>query len=322
MIWNMFLQNMSENKADMSAKKKRKVSQKQKKKKRMKWFAFLVTGIVIIGLAIFAGWYFGTGREKNLFEGRAGAGFLDLTKSMEQWSAVPQEARVALQEEAEKMLEETKKKEKLIVIDAGHQTHQNSETEPVGPGASEMKAKVSSGTAGITTGIPEYEVVLDIALFLQQELEERGYQVIMVRTTHDVNISNSERAAIANENQADVFVRIHCDGSENTSVNGAMTICMTPSNPYCGYLYEDSKRLSAEVLNHMCEVAGANPNKVWETDTMSGINWSQVPVTIIETGYLTNPEEEQKLVSAEYQQKLAKGIADGIEAYLETKNQE
>ena len=72
----------------------------------------------------------------------------------------------------------------------------------------------------------------------------------------------------------------------------------------------------------MCEVAGANPNKVWETDTMSGINWSQVPVTIIETGYLTNPEEEQKLVSAEYQQKLAKGIADGIEAYLETKNQE
>ncbi len=204
----------------------------------------------------------------------------------------------------------------VIVIDAGHQRKGNYEKEPNGPGSDVMKAKVSSGTQGVVTGLAEYELNLTVSLFLKEELLARGYEVIMIRETHDVNISNVERAKIANEVKADAFIRVHADSSTNQDAKGVMTICQTKNNPYNREWYEESRKLSELVLEEVVQETGAKKRQIWETDTMTGINWTTVPTTILEMGFMSNKEEDKLLATQEYQRKIAKGVADAIDRFL------
>lgn len=205
---------------------------------------------------------------------------------------------------------------KVVVIDPGHSSVITGETEPIGPGASERKPADAIGTSGTITGIPEYELTLAVSQKLKDELESRGYTVAMTRESSDVPVSCVQRAEVANQLQADVFLRIHANGSESVQAEGAMTICTTINNPYAPQLYTQSRELSDCIIQEFCTATGCENDGVWETDTMSGSNWSQVPVTIVEMGYMTNPQEDELMATEEYRNKMVQGIANGVDLYL------
>lgn len=204
----------------------------------------------------------------------------------------------------------------VVVIDPGHQLKGDSTKEPNGPGSSTMKARVTSGTTGVSTRVAEYIMNLEVSLKLKTELENRGYTVYMTRSTHDVNISNKERAEYASSVGADIAVRIHGNGSENRSVNGAEAYAPSASNLYVSHLSKASISLSQCILDAYCEATGFKNRGVFTSDTMTGINWSTVPVTIIELGYMSNAEEDQKMQDETMQNNMVQGIANGIDAYF------
>lgn len=204
----------------------------------------------------------------------------------------------------------------VIVIDAGHQAKGMNETEPIGPGATETKAKVTNGTQGSVTGLAEYELNLRVAIALRDVLVAQGYTVVMVRETHEVEISNAERAQLANAVGADVCVRIHANGDTDTSMRGAMTVCQTPNNPYNANMYESCRALSQALLQAYCQSTGFPVFRAWETDTMTGLNWATVPTAIVEMGFMTNAEDEAAMAAEGFAAKAAEGIANGIAQYL------
>ena len=220
------------------------------------------------------------------------------------------------EEKEEEKEPEQQKRTQTVVIDPGHSAVVAEGTEPLGPGSTENKAADTSGTSGTVSGLAEYELTLSVSQKLRDVLQDRGYTVLMTRESNDVPVSCIERADVANNAEADAFVRIHANGSEDSSVKGAMTICITPDNPFYPELYEQARALSDCIINKLSESAGCENDGVWETDSMSGNNWSRVPATIVEMGYMTNPEEDALMATEDYQNKIVRGIADGIDQYF------
>jgi len=206
----------------------------------------------------------------------------------------------------------------VVVIDAGHQGHGNSSLEAEGPGSSVKKPKVESGTSGVVTHVDESVRNLQVALVLQKVLQARGVKVVMVRTSQNVNIPNSERAQIANNAHAALFIRLHCD-SAGSSVSGILT--EEPAKNW----YPDSpivaKSAVAAKLVHTATLAttGAKDRGIRSVGDLSGFNWSKVPSVLVEMGLMSNAAEDRRLATPDYQQKLADGMANGIVAFLKRK---
>lgn len=232
--------------------------------------------------------------------------------------------------EEQKKAEEAKKQEELkrqqasvatnnnvVAIDAGHQARGNSQLEPIGPGASTQKAKVAGGATGTATRIPEYQTTLNVSLKLRDVLQSRGYKVVMIRTTNNVNISNRERAEMANNAGAGAFIRLHCDGIGNSGVTGASVQEPANGNPYMSAgNVSASQSLGRTVLNHYCSTTGIRNRGMAARNDLSGINWCKTPVCLLEMGFISNGDEDRKLNNSDFQQKIAEGIANGIDAYF------
>lgn len=208
---------------------------------------------------------------------------------------------------------------RIIVIDPGHQLKGSAALEPNGPGSEIMKAEVTWGATGVYTGQTEYELNLAVALLLRDELIRRGYSVVMIRETNNVSISNMERAEIANKYEAAAYIRIHANSWTDDSMRGAMTICQSASNPYptCAIHYERSHRLSRLVLDGFCDQTGIEKLNMREMDDMTGTNWSRVPTTIVEMGFLSNKSDDTLMATDYFRQEAAIGIANGLDTYFE-----
>lgn len=206
----------------------------------------------------------------------------------------------------------------LIAIDAGHQAHGNSEQETIAPSSGKTKAKVADGTGGVATGIAEYEFNLNFSQCLKRKLESAGYRVFMIRESNDVNISNQERAAMANASGADLYLRIHANGTGDSSVKGIETFYPSPNNPDIGYLSAPSEKLSKLILHEMANAAGAKARGAIARDDLTGTNFATMPSCLIECGYMSNPEEDRLLNDDAYLNKLADGIVKAINLYYQS----
>jgi N-acetylmuramoyl-L-alanine amidase len=203
-----------------------------------------------------------------------------------------------------------------ICIDPGHQRYGNNEQEPIGPGAKETKSKVSSGATGVATKKPEYVLNLEVSLLIRDKLEEMGYRVVMTRDDHDVDLSNKDRAEIANEAKADLFLRIHADGDASNRAQGISIQVPSRDNSYTEGIAAESKQIGEYVLEDMLSYTEAKSRGLQAREDLSGFNWVQVPSILVEMGFMSNPDEDRKMSTPDYQDKLASGMSNGIDRYF------
>jgi N-acetylmuramoyl-L-alanine amidase len=202
----------------------------------------------------------------------------------------------------------------VVCIDPGHQLHANSTPEPIGPGSAITKPCVSSGTSGPISG-PEHAVVLDVGLRLRDLLVAQGVSVEMTRTTADVDICNSERAAIANEASADLAIRLHCNSG---STSGCFTLYPANIPGWTDDIYDESLAAAQIVQPAYAAHTGIPDLGLTPRSDLTGFNWSDVPVILPEMLHMQNAAHDALAATPAFRQIMAEGLAEGIFAYLDT----
>lgn len=204
-----------------------------------------------------------------------------------------------------------------ICIDAGHGDTVSTESYPNNPDedASEDGIVQPLGTSGDESG-NEYAVNLKVAKLLQADLEEEGAEVVMVRTTNDVVISPKKRALVANDCDADMFIRLHCD-SAGSSTRGFLTLLPADT----GYqadddLYEKSQAMGEQMHEQIVEELGCNDRGCTVRSDQGGFNWCKVPCVLFEMANMDNAKDDALLATKSYQSELASAIAHATISYL------
>ena len=200
----------------------------------------------------------------------------------------------------------------LICLDPGHGTLPvvGRQTEPIGPGSSQLKIKDGGGTAG------EAPVALAIALRTRSLLERDGYRVAMTRTGRTYAGGNIERARFCNTRHAALMIRIHADGATDSSFNGVKTLVPALRRGWTDDIYASSLRAARKVQAAVVRQTGARNLGLVQRSDLTGFNWANVPAILVEAGFMTNPAERRLLQSAPYQLKVARGLVAGAKAFV------
>ncbi len=205
----------------------------------------------------------------------------------------------------------------VVVIDPGHDLRANPATEPIGPASSTRKIKDGGGTRGIGSGLTEAELNLRVSLRLRSLLERAGVKVVMTRTrTAGTSIGNVARATIANRRGAALFLRIHADGSADPRVRGTHTLHPALRAGWTDDIYVPSKRAARVVQSHLVRALGFPDRGLQERSDFTGFNWADVPVVLVELGFMTNPTEDRLLATSAYQRRAALGLCRGTLRFL------
>jgi N-acetylmuramoyl-L-alanine amidase len=204
----------------------------------------------------------------------------------------------------------------LVCLDPGHGTPPaiGRQLEPIGPGSRELKIKDGGGAPG------EARVALAIAVRARRLLLSRGYRVAMTRTGPTIHLGNGDgniaRARFCNGRHAALMVRIHADGSADRSLHGVSTLVPAWRRGWTDDIYGRSVRAGRAVQKALIRATGAADRGIVQRTDLTGFNWADVPVVLVESGFLSNPTESQRLKTAAYQQRVAVGLTRGVSSFL------
>jgi N-acetylmuramoyl-L-alanine amidase len=205
----------------------------------------------------------------------------------------------------------------VVVVDPGHDLRANPETEPIGPGSSTRKIKDGGGTHGVVSGLREAELNLLVGLRLRDLLRSAGVDVVMTRTrTASRSMGNIARARIANRAGASLFLRIHADGSTDPAARGTHTLYPALRRGWTDDVYAESKRAARIVQREVRAALGFPDRGLHERSDFTGFNWADVPVILVELGFMTSPIEDRLLATTAYQRRAALGLCRGTLRYL------
>lgn len=176
----------------------------------------------------------------------------------------------------------------IVVIDAGH-------------------GGDDPGKVGVN-GALEKDINLQIAKKVEQYLEKNGVQVVMTREEDVAEESKrgdmEKRVALINEVKPIITVSIHQNSYSDASIKGAQVFYYTNS--------ETSKQAASMMQEQLRTVDSENTRQIKSNDTFYMLKNTEGPIIIVECGFLSNPDEAQKLVTEEYQQQMAEVIGKGI----------
>ena len=204
----------------------------------------------------------------------------------------------------------------IIGIDPGHQSKQNLSLEQNYPNSKVMKAKVSSGTSGVFTKIPEYKLNLEVGLLLKKKLEVQGATVVMTRNKNDVNISNIERAKITNKANCNMVIRLHANGSEKSTVRGYSILI--PGTLHTKSIVPQSKKFAETLDQHLKKNISIESDGIISRNDLTGFNWSTTPVVLLEMGYMSNKQDDKIMSTKEFKTSVVEAISESLIEYYKT----
>ncbi len=205
----------------------------------------------------------------------------------------------------------------VVVIDPGHDALANLATEPIGPGSTVRKIKDGGGTHGVVTGVREPDLTLAVSLRLRQLLRAAGVRVVMTRTrTAGASMGNIARAQIANRAGAALFLRVHADGSASSTARGTHTLTPALRRGWTDDVYRASRRAATSVQTELVRAIGFPDRGIQERSDFTGFNWADVPVILVEMGFMTNPQEDRALATPAVRARAALGLCRGTLRFL------